>query len=249
MVNTFSPFGLQDLGRREGGSPQFGLTRVNISSTDPTPIFTGDPVAQLPTAPGSGLFGKYITQAASAAGTTFASSTNSPIAYEGVFRGCEYLNTAVGRVVWSAFWPGSAGAGVSSQADPIAYIDNDPSKYLVAQASTTATSSGFVPVWTSSMINYNVAVGSTGTGAVSSASGNTTTGQSGACVLSSISALSSTAALGSSAAFYGWRVIDFFSNYAPPGGFVNGTDNTNAGQILVLVPNPVQLFPTSSAGW
>lgn len=238
MVNTFSPFGIQDLGRREGGSPQFGWTRVNISSSDPTPIFAGDPVQINNVNPASGLFGKYITQG--------SSGLNNGIAYEGVFRGCEYLNTAVGRVVWSEFYPGSAGAGVSSQADPIAYIDADPSKYFICQASTTPTSSGFVPVWTSSMINYPVQVGSTGTGAVSSASGNTTTGYSGVCVLSSISALSSNIGAISS---FPYRFIDFYSNYAPPGGFVNGTDNTNAGQILVLVPvSPLIMAGAGSSG-
>ena len=244
MVNVFAPNGIQDLGRREGGSPQFGMTRVNVGSSDVTPIFKGDIVQNIGYLPVSGGFGKYVTQASSGLASPAA-------AYEGVFQGCEYLNTNVGRVVWSNFWPGAAGAG-SPTVDAIAYIDNDPSKYFIAQASTTATSSGVTAIFTSSMIGYNVQVGSTGTGAVSSAAGNTTSGFSGICILSSISALSSTANNSS----YPFRLIDFYGSslpnqqgYVPGGGFVNGTDNGNAGQILVLTPNPTGWMPTSSGAW
>jgi hypothetical protein len=238
VVNIIAPFGAQDIGRREGGSPQFGLTRVNIGSSDVTPIFNGDIVQNGVYEPVSGGFGKYVTQASSGL-------TAPPSFYEGVFRGCEYFNAAVGRQVWSNFWPGSAGAG-SPTVDAIAYIDNDPSKYFIAQASTVASSSGWVPIFTSSMVGINVAFGSS----VSSGVGNTTTGFSGAAVLSSIS-LSSLGATSS----YAFRLIDFYGSsvpnqqgYVPGGGFVNGTDNGNVGQILVLAINPTAYMPTSSGG-
>jgi len=238
VVNIFAPFGLQDIGRREGGSPQMGLTRVNIGSSDVTPIFNGDLVQNGSYLPVSGGFGKYVTQASSGL-------TALNIAYEGVFRGCEYFNAAVGRQVWSNYWPGTAGAG-SPTVDAIAYIDNDPSKLFIAQASTT----GGV-IFTSSMIGYNVQVGSTGTAGISSAAGNTTTGISGCAILSSIS---NSSALGLSAS-YPFRFIDFYGSsvpnqqgYVPGGGFVNGTDNGNSGQILVLTPNPAAWVPTSSGG-
>ena len=219
MTNVIAPFGLQDLERREGGSPTYGLTKVSIGSSDTTPIFAGD-LVQISKGPFvSGGFGEYITQASSGLAT-------SNTAWRGIFKGCEFLNTVVGRTVWSQFWPGT---GASSQADPIAYITDDPSLLYIAQC-TSASIIG------SSNIGSNINVTAT------SSQGNTITG------FSVIALTSSATSSGSSAPF---RIRDFFSNFAPglfpnqPGGvgtalqlgFVNGTDNTNTGQILVVEPN------------
>jgi hypothetical protein len=220
VTNIISPFGIQDLGRREGGSPQFGMTKVSIGSSDTTAIFAGDVVQLMNAAPVTGNFGKYITQASSGlSGNNFS--------YEGVFRGCEYLNTAVGRQVWSEFWPG-AGTGISSLADPIAYIDNDPSKLFIGQCTSAA-------IITSSMVGMNIQVTAT------ASAGNTTSGQSGI-------ALGSSSVSSSPNSSYPFRILDFYSNYAPSGGFVNGTDNTNAGQIIVVAFNPPGISALSSAG-
>ena len=131
MVNQIAPFGIQDLTRREGASPMFGLSRAFISSSDPTPIFSGDLVQDLPTAPASGNFGPYLTQASSGLSTANA-------AFKGIFRGCEFLNLAVGRVLWSPFWPGASVGGPSSQADPVAYFAADPDMQFIAQATSAA---------------------------------------------------------------------------------------------------------------
>ena len=210
MVNQIAPFGVQDLTRREGASPQFGLSRAFISSSDPTPIFSGDLVQLLGSAPASGGFGPYITQASSGllSGNSF---------YQGVFRGCEFLNLAVGRVVWSPFWPGASVGGPSSQADPVAYFVADPDLQLIAQATSAA-------VIGSSNIGQNINVTAT------SSLGNTISGQS-------VIALTSSAITSSAA--QPLRLIDFYSNYAPPGGFVNGTDNTVSGQIMVVGLNNI----------
>lgn len=220
MTNTYAPFGFQQIQRYDGGSPTMGMTRVAISSTDATPIFSGDVVQNAGYTVGSGSFAEYITQASS--GLT----TNT--AWRGVFNGCEYLNTAVGRVVWSPYWPGS-GAG----ADAIAYIYDDPSMLFIAQCSTVFGT----PVG-SSQVGMNVSMTTNGV-AMTSSIGNTTTGLSGIGIASSATA--STATLP-------WRIRDFYSNYAPgqiPGApsnpantaFVNGTDNTTPGQILVVQMN------------
>lgn len=206
MVNTIAPFGVQDLNRRDGGSPTYGLTKVLISSTDATPIFHGDLVQNLPTAPGSGGFGEYITQASSGL-------NGSNAAWRGIFRGCEYLNTAVGRVVWSENFPAT---GVSSQADPIAYIQDDPGMLYLIQATSAA-------VIGSSNVGQNCQI------TANASTGNATSGISG-IQLASSTAPSSTSTLP-------FRIRDFYSNYAPPGGFVNGTDNANPGQIIVVAPN------------
>lgn len=205
MVNTIAPFGVQDLNRRDGGSPTYGLTKVSISSSDATPIFNGDLVQSLGSAPASGGFGEYITQASSGLGTNTA--------YRGIFRGCEYLNTAVGRVVWSESWPAT---GASSQADPIAYIQDDPGMLYIIQSTSAA-------VIGSSNVGQNVTV------TANASTGNTTTGYSGIALASSVAP--------SSNATFAFRVRDFYSNYVPPGGFVNGTDNTTPGQIIVVAPN------------
>lgn len=226
MVNQFAPFGLQDLYMREGNSPQYGLTKVQISSTDATPIFNGDLVQNLTGAPASGNFGEYITQGSSG----LASNVNW---YAGVFRGCEYLNTAVGRVVWSNYWPGS-GAG----ADALAYVAREPDMQFIIQCSTNA-------VLGSSNIGQNFAVYPNGV-AMTSSIGNTASGLSGIALASSISGSSGVGTGASAGAF---RLKDFYSNYAPGivlpapgptggfgagGPFVNGTDNTVAGQIVVV---------------
>lgn len=201
MTNLIAPFGFQDVSRLQGSSPQMGLTKVLIGSSDPTPIFNGDLVVTSDVTLVSGNFGEVVTQ---------GSSVSAPAAgYRGVFRGCEYLNTAVGRVVWSPFWPGGPQA-----ADAIAYIADDPEMLFIAQASSAQA------VITPASIGFNIAV------AGNSSNGNTLTGQSAL----SVSAPASTNTLP-------FRIMDFYSNYVPPGGFVNGTDNTNPGQILVLAPN------------
>jgi hypothetical protein len=208
VVNTFAPFGIQDLEQREGGPPTYGLVKVAISSTDATPIFSGDLVQKLPTAPASGQFGEYITQGSSGLGAAASAG------WSGVFRGCEYLNTAVGRVVWSPWWPG-ANVG----ADAIAYVIRNPDMQFIAQVSTTG-------VIGSSNIGQNISV------SANASTGNTNTGQSG------ISLLSSTiSGAGSSvSSIQPFRLKDFYSNFVPPGGFVNGTDNTVGGQIMVVQP-------------
>ena len=222
MTNIIAPFGIQDIQRRDGGSPTMGTFRAFISSSDPTPIFNGDLVQLLGSAPASGNFGPYLTQASSG----LLTGNNS---YLGVFRGCEYLNTAVGRVVWSNYYPA---ASVSSQADPIAYYSADPEMYFQIQASSAA-------VIGSSNIGQNCYV------TANASTGNVITGISGI-------ALASSGTINSSAAAP-LRIIDFFSNYAPgllPGqpvgaataaqfGFVNGTDNTTPGQIIVVALNNI----------
>ena len=114
MPNVNAPNGFQDFGRQDGGSPTAGLTTRLISSADTNAVGYGDPVTSLNTG--------YVTL--STAGTT---------QIDGVFYGCTYLSTAVGRTVWSPNWPGS-GAG----SDVTAYIKNDPEATFVVQSNNTA---------------------------------------------------------------------------------------------------------------
>lgn len=127
----------------------------------------------------------------------------------GIFQGCEYYSATVQRVVWSAYFPASVGSS-----NPVTcWIISDPQMQYLVQASSaglTAASVGF---------NVNVLT------SVSSL-GNTLNGQSVMVVTSSqISASSSLP----------YRIVDLYSNFAPPG--VNGVDNSSAYNIVVVVPN------------
>jgi len=71
------------------------------------------------------------------------------------------------------------------------------------------------------MVNHNFGISS---GTIGGA--NTTTG---------ISAMTLASSTGVVTATLPWRLIDFYSNWAPPG--VNGTDNASAGNIVIVAPN------------
>ncbi len=129
---------------------------------------------------------------------------------KGIFMGCEYYNASVNRIIQSAYFPGNVGAGTLIDC----FVCTDPDMLYIAQTATTAGAIG------SSRIGENISF----TSAVSSL-GNT---------LSGVSVVTLSSDIATTAAFP-FRLYDLYSNYAPPG--VNGTDNTSAGQILVVAPN------------
>lgn len=127
---------------------------------------------------------------------------------EGIFLGCEYYNSNVARVTWSSYWPGSGATG-----DVRAYICSNPEQLYIVQGSTGG-------VLGTSVIGFGVPMSITG-----SSLGNTATGQSVMTVQSSL-----VTGLTSNAPF---KIIDVYSNYAPPG--VNGTSTTSEGWQVVVV--------------
>jgi len=128
----------------------------------------------------------------------------------GVFMGCEYYNATVNRITWSPYFPASVGTSIPVKA----WVCTDPDMLYIAQVSTSAGVIG------SSRINENIQM----TGSLSSL-GNTLSGISAVALSSDIATTNS----------FPWRIYDLYSNYAPPG--TNGTDNTSAGQVLVVAPN------------
>lgn len=114
MANVNSPNGFQYFGRLEGGSPTEGLTTRLIASADTAALGYGDPVTSL----GTG----YVTL--STAGTT---------QIDGIFYGCTYLSTSIGRTVWQNYWSGSGAGG-----DVTAYLCTDPQAQFVVQSDNTA---------------------------------------------------------------------------------------------------------------
>lgn len=118
MANTFNPFGFQEFGRQEGGSPTAGMDRFFINSSDASVYFTGDLVCVSSRTPGVlSLFDP--------------SSGAIPM---GVFVGCEYYSASFGRVTWNNYFPGSVG----SSSPVTAYVITDPERLFIAQGSTAA---------------------------------------------------------------------------------------------------------------
>jgi|KBSMisStandDraft_5_1062788.scaffolds.fasta_scaffold210092_2 hypothetical protein len=139
----------------------------------------------------------------------------------GVFLGCEYYSATVGRVVWSSYFPGNVGS--SSPAN--AYVCTDDKQRYIVQGT-----SGAVLTSTSIGMGYTATV-------QNSSLGNQATGQSVMTLASSFpTGLSSNAVI---------RVVDLYSNYAPPG--VNGT-STGAEGFQVAVVQLVGLAFQQASG-
>ena len=201
MANTSAPMGFKQFGRREGGAPTAGFDRKYISSGYTCPVFTGDTVNRSTTAP-------YIVSAGSTAGGVANGITTL---IEGVFLGCKYYNTNVGRTVWNSYWPGSGASG-----DVEAYVCTDPEQQYIVQGSTGG-------VLGSSVVGFMVPMSIT-----NSSLGNTLSGQSVMTVQSSL-----VTGLSSNGQF---QIVDIYSNYAPPG--VNGTSTGSEGlEMVVVQPN------------
>ena len=213
MANTLgSPtMGFQSFGRQEGGSPTDGLTPCWIASTDPGPIFRGDPIVTVSSNPGANLSGNYITSV-----NTNAITESSGFLCRGVFQGCYQFQPSAGRVVWSNFYNGTV---TGSTGDIKAYIIDDPQTNFLVQGSTRGAI-------TSSMVGFNVGI------TYNTTTGNTATGYSNVTVESTSTG---------GAALRPFRIVDFYSAYAPPGvpavgtaAFINGTDNTTPANMVIV---------------
>lgn len=215
MANTLPnpTMGFQTFGRQEGSSPTEGLTPVWIASTDASLIFRGDAVATS-SAGGTNNSGAYITAIASGISLM-----------RGVFQGCWQFNPTAQRTIWQNYYGGSVSG---STGDVKAYIIDDPDTLFIAYGSTSAAI-------TSSFVGLNI--GQTATSSL----GNTLVGYSNACLLSSTVGSTNTLP---------WRIVDFYSAYAPGVGngpvnynssvatpLINGTDNSNAANIVVVRMN------------
>lgn len=164
---------------------------------------------------GTNLSGAYITSI-----NNGPNVTSTGVMVRGIFQGCYQFQPAAGRTVWSNFYNGVV---TGSTGDIKAYVIDDPSEQFLVQASTKATI-------TSSYVGLNIGV------TFNSTSGNTTTGYSNVTVESTSVTSSNTQP---------FRIVDFYSAYAPPGGlagpagagttpFINGTDNTSVANMLIV---------------
>jgi len=190
----------------DGAAPTMGLTRRYLASSDTNLYFTGDVVVLSTAIPG------FIGLPSSGVNT---GSTGAPNPILGIFAGCEFFSPTVGRVIWSANFPGNT----TSSSPCNAYVIEDPNQLFTVQGTTTT-------VLGTSAIGLNIGFTSTGALGIQSG-GNLTTG------ISNVALASSTATLGG--AGLAFRIVDTSSGYAPPG--VNGADGTTAGAIMVVAFN------------
>lgn len=186
MANTNAPNGFQQFGKMEGASPTMGTTTRSVTSS--SAIGYGDPVVSLATG--------YID---------IVTPGTTQIA--GIFYGCEYFNPAVGRKVWSNYWPGSASATGAGTA----YLDTDPNSMFVVQSNNTAI--GFADI----DANIQCAIGTV----------NTVTGYSTSSVNQSTIDTTNTLP---------FRIVGLLSQYDPSGS-VNGTDDTSSYNRVIVRPN------------
>jgi hypothetical protein len=143
--------------------------------------------------------------------TGYGLATVSSGGIRGIFMGCEQYIPAAGI---TRFLPYFGGTVTGSTGDVKAYICDDPQMQWIVQGSSASAI-------TSSFVGLNVGISTTSSG------GNTTTGIS-AVTLSTM--FLSTNGLP-------FRIVDFYSNWAPPGSSQAGTDNTSAGNIVIVEGN------------
>jgi hypothetical protein len=207
LANTNNPFGFRQYGQREGSAPTAGMERAWISSAYTTPVFTGDAVVRSTTPNGA----QYLVSGGSSQGTGATTLGASVAVNQGIFLGCKYYNSNVGRTVWNSYWPGSGASG-----DVEVYVCTNPEQLYTVQSTSGA-------VLGSSNIGMILPQST-----LLSSQGNTLTGISNMTVTSSlVTGLSSGGQ---------WMIVDVYSNVAPPG--VNGTSTTAEGlQIVVVQPN------------
>lgn len=193
MANTSAPNGFQLAGFLDGRTGSLGQSQYQITSGDSYYYFTGDPVQ---------LNAGYLTKGA--AGTT---------AVLGVFIGCEYYSTAVGRKIWSPYWPASTTVPSGSTID--AWVIIDP------QATFKVQSSGSAAV-TQAQVNSNIDY-----------AGNSPTSPSTTQTLNGQSVAYANQANISTSTVYAFRILSLV--VAPPGA--NGTDTTTAYNSIIVAFN------------
>jgi hypothetical protein len=201
MANTQAYFGFTQYQGGAGGAPTFAQSVRRIASSSGA-IYTGDPVM-----PAVSSANGYIVQASP--GTT---------ALAGIFVGCKYLNTSLGRTVFSPYWPGSGATG-----DVEAYVIDDPASRFIVQTSTASFPITGTASTQTSGVQGQYAQFSIG-------SGNTSTGRSGAY----LSSLATTAT-------FPFIVVDYQV------GFQNGGDPTSQ-YCNVIVGFNNEIFRSNGAG-
>ena len=152
MANTNSPFGFRQISGI-GSAPTYEQVTIGPGGVsggiafNAAAIYYGDPVAR---ADGGA---STLVQAA-------GSATTSTVTMAGIFQGCKYLSTAIGRTVWSNFWPGGSPVTSANSGSIEAYIINDPNAKFVAQTDST----GFAAADIGSNVDFAIGTGNASSG-------------------------------------------------------------------------------------
>jgi hypothetical protein len=148
LSNTSGPFGFTQRAGL-GSSPTYEFAsgyRNGAIAYNAGAIYFGDPVVPTSTTAGT------LVQAAGAAGS-------STVTLAGIFYGCKYLSSAMKRIVWSNYWPGSdVVSGAQSSIE--AYVVNDPNAQFLCQSDSTGVAQADV----GANFDFNIGTGTASNG-------------------------------------------------------------------------------------
>ncbi len=120
MSNVNTAFGLRPIGINGSAPNSTGVTEYRIAAANTDVIYQGQPVIALNTG--------FIARISNATGNNL-----SPL---GVFMGCQYVDAASRKPVWSNFWPGVAPlAGTTVRA----FVADNPNQLFLVASSATLT--------------------------------------------------------------------------------------------------------------
>jgi hypothetical protein len=157
MALVSAPLGFSQY-KGTGSSPTYEMAENINGGIDYNAgaIYPGDPVVRVGSGDGT------LAQAAGSAGS-------GTVTLAGIFVSCKYLNTTVGRTVWSNYWPGGSPVTSGNQSTISAWYINDPAAQFFCQSDSTGVTQAGVGS------NFDFAIGTgTATGGY---------GQSGAYLL------------------------------------------------------------------
>lgn len=123
-ANTYSPSGFHTARMRFGGAPNYASQPMEILQSYATAIGNGDPVKI-----GTSGYVELVT-------------SGGTVGTCGIFRGCRYYDANLGRIRWSAKWPGVSLA--NSALKVFCDIDSDPALTFEVQYRGTALTQAVV---------------------------------------------------------------------------------------------------------
>lgn len=132
MANVSAPFGFRQSSGL-GSAPTYEQTDFDNGGIDiaTAAIYLGDPVVRVGSADGT------VEQAAGSAGS-------GTVTLAGIFNGCKYLSAAIGRTLWSNYWPGGSPVASGNQTSISAYIITDPNAQFYVQSDSTGVTQAAV---------------------------------------------------------------------------------------------------------
>ena len=195
MSNTNTPFGFRHLGTSLGASSYTGaLVNARIAYNYSSAIYPGDPVIE------------------DGAGNIIRASNGLARPILGIFVGCDYLSTTLGRKVWADTWPGSDVASTEWGNARIIPISGAPSQLFAVQSYSTACTRAYIGLNVDIIYTAGSVVGGHGKSACSVDIANAATTNT-----------------------FPFRLRGLYSEIAEPG--VNGTDDTASYNIVLVSSN------------